>query len=288
MSSLSLLAVSKTRLKFAIAAAFLFCAVAAFAQQKLAPIPSATVRVNDNASMLTEGQAAKLDRLFDEYEKSHKTRLLLLTVASTSPEEVDRYAERVAEAWKIGQPGGAGDVVILVARTNTSDLGRVKIAARPDLQGVLSDDLMARVVAEDILPPFQYLDYYGGLVAGFERIKFLIGGGVMPPPPVEVVATPEAPPLLDRNVVIAAGLFVLIMLLLLFRHATRRRMSYLAGDRAINRAFSPMIVGGFVGRTRDVDIHEGNGFGGGYVGPGVGGYAGGGGDFSGGSASGKW
>lgn len=272
-----------------IALSLLIGATDAFAQMKVASIPSASVRVNDNASMLTEDQAAKLDRLFEEYQNQHQTRLVLLTVASTAPEEIDRYTQRVAEAWKIGQPSGAGDVMIVVARSNPSDLGRIRITARPDLRAALNDDSVERIIAEDIAPRFQTLDYYGGLLAGVDRVKLLLEGGTLPPPPVEPVRGAEvARPLVDPNVVIAALVFVFIVVLLMFRHATRRRMSYLAGDRAVNRAFTPMIVGGFVGRSRHVSLRGDNGFGGGYVGPGVGGYGGAGGDFAGGSASAKW
>lgn len=284
-----LLAITGLPATLLFAASLIIATTAAHAQQKLAPIPSATVRVNDNASMLTEGQAAKLDRLFEDYEKQHKTRLLLLTVASTSPEEIDRYTERVTEAWKLGQPGGAGDVMIVVARSNANDLGRTKITSRPDLKSVLPAESMRRIVAEDMLPHFQYLDYYGGLVAGIDHIKLLLEGGALPPPPVEAVDEQNAAaPLVDRNVAIAGVIFAAIVGLLMFQRATRRRLSYLAGDRAVNRAFKPMVVGGFVGPSRSVSPGDDNGFGGGYVGPGVGGYGGAGGDFAGGSASAKW
>ena len=67
--------------------------------------------------------------------------------------------------------------MIVVARSNAADLGRIKITARSDLRAALTDEATQRIIAEDMLPHFQYLDYYGGLVAGIDHIKLLLGGG---------------------------------------------------------------------------------------------------------------
>ena len=134
------------------------------------------------------------------------------------------------------------------------------------------------------------LDYNGGLVAAIDHIKLLLEGCSLPPAPTTEGAPGEPVPVVSggtAGAVVAVVLVLLAACMLLVVRATSRRMCYLAGNRTLNRAFSPMIVGRAGGKRVRFD-DDGNGFGGGYVGPGVGGYAGGGGDFGGTGASGAW
>jgi uncharacterized protein len=274
-------------------AALAFVAFATMASaQKLAPIPSPSVRVNDNASLLGSPEEAALDDSLTEYEQTKGTKIVVLTVASTAPEQIEQYGARAAEAWKIGSEGGAGDVLIIIARDNRTDLRRVRIEVRRELRERLPDAALARIVNEDMTPHFQVLDYNGGLVAAIEHIKLLIEGGVLPPSLVpQPIAVEQPPPQAAGIGTVGLGILgVLVVSALVFARMTARRLCYLAGNRTLNRAFSPMIVGP-IGGKRIIAVGEddgGNGFGGGFVGSGVGGYAGGGGDFGGGGASGDW
>jgi uncharacterized protein len=274
------------------ALAFIACATIASAQ-KLAPIPSPSVRVNDNASLLGSPEEAALDDSLTEYEQTKGTKIVVLTIASTAPEQIEQYGARAAEAWKIGSEGGAGDVLIIIARDNRADLRRVRIEVRRELRERLPDEALARIINEDMTPHFQVLDYSGGLVAAIDHIKLLVEGGSLPPSLVPQPAAVEQSqgPAVGIVAVVLGVVGFLVACALVFGRMTARRMCYLAGNRTLNRAFSPMIVGR-IGGKRVVEVGgddgTGNGFGGGYVGPGVGGYAGGGGDFGGGGASGDW
>jgi uncharacterized protein len=271
------------------ALAFAACATIASAQ-KLSLIPSPSLRVNDNVSLLGAPQEAALDESLADYERRKGTKIVVLTVASTAPESIDQYGARAAEAWRIGRPGGAGDVLIIVARDNREDQRRVDIQVAPDLRQRLPEQALSRIANEDFAPHFEMLDYNGGIVAAIDHIKLLLEGGALPAPPrapVRAVApVAVVAPVAEVSIaLVAAGL--LAVLALVFVRATARHMLYLAGNRTLNRAFSPMIVGRVGGKRVRFD-DDGNGFGGGYVGPGVGGYAGGGGDFGGRGASGDW
>ena len=259
---------------------FLLFASAALAQE-LAAIPPLTARVTDTAGMLTPDQRSALEAVLADYEQQKGTQIAVLTIPSTAPEVIEQYGIRVADAWKIGRKGTADGVILIVAKDNPSDLRRLRIEVGKGVEGAIPDALAKRIINEDIAPHFRENDFYGGMVAGVNRIKSLLEGEALPAPPPR-----EISPRTNGSSGFGIGLPLLFFLFIVISGVMRamggRRVGYMSGNRALNHSIAPLIIGGLLGSLAG---RGGGGFGGGGGG---GGFSGGGGDFGGGGASGDW
>ncbi|MDO8278865.1 MAG: TPM domain-containing protein [Burkholderiaceae bacterium] len=149
--------------------------------QDLQPIPALTAHVLDATGTLDAAQKAALEARLAALEKSKGSQVVVLMVPSTAPEDIASYANRVANAWKIGRKG-VGDGLLLVVAKNDRKL-RIEVAKT--LEGAIPDLAAKRIIDEAITPAFRAGDYSAGLEAGVERIVGLINGEPLPPPPAD-------------------------------------------------------------------------------------------------------
>jgi uncharacterized protein len=226
----------------------------------------------------------------------------VLLVPTTRPEEIEQYAIRVVDAWKLGREASDDGALLLVAK----DDRRVRIEVGRGLEGALTDLTSKRIIEETIVPSFRAGDFAGGIDAGVDRILAVVDGEPLPPPdpgwkharqplvevmPIFLLGVALFAPVLRMllgppGAIVAAGIasaaafFVtrliglslglgLVVLVLGLAGARRRRWS--SG-----------------GHGRDYGPGWSGGFGGGGFGGGGGGFGGGGGSFGGGGASGDW
>ena len=142
----------------------LFAAVAC--AEPLVPVPALAARVTDLTGTLTPEQVAALDSKLGSFEQAKGSQVAVLVVPTTRPEEIEQYAIRLADAWKLGRKGVDDGAILLVAR----DDRKVRIEVGYGLEGVLPDATANRIIDEDIVPRFRSGDYYGGIDAGVDRI----------------------------------------------------------------------------------------------------------------------
>jgi uncharacterized protein len=293
----------------AAAALFLFVVPALHAQE-LVPVPPLTAPVTDVAGTLTPDQSAALDARLRAFEQGKGSQVAVLIVPSTHPEEIEQYAIRVADAWKLGREGVDDGALLLVAIQDR----RVRIEVGYGLEGVLPDATANRIVEGDIVPAFRNGDYYGGIAAGVDRMLRVIEGEPLPEPrrrsPAEGV--PGLFPLLP---------FLFVFALMggsMFRRVFGRVGGALTTGGLVGFltwllvhvlglalvaavvAFIFALLGGFGGggggpgrggwysRRHGSGWGVPGGFGGGGFGGRGGGWSGGGGGFGGGGASGSW
>jgi uncharacterized protein len=161
---------------FALLLALLLAAAGAFAQG-VQPVPPLSARVIDQTGTLDPIQAKGIDDKLAAFEQSKGTQIAILMVATTKPEDDASYANRVANAWKIGRKGVGDGVLVVVAR----DDRKVRIEVAKSLEGALPDVTAARIIDEAMVPKFRAGDYAGGLQAGADRLIAVIGGEALPP-----------------------------------------------------------------------------------------------------------
>lgn len=250
------------------------------AAQSLVAVPPLTERVTDTSGLLTPEQRASLESSLALYEQQRGSQIAVLTVPSTAPEAIEQYGIRVAEAWKLGRKGTADGVIVIVAKDNPRDLRRLRIEVGRGVEGAITDAQSKRIIDEYVAPRFREGDYYGGLVAGIDRIEALLAGESLPAPPAASSGSGGG----NAGVVGIGlpGLFLLFVIVaFLLRGGRSRQVGYLSGNRALNQSVTPFVIGSILGSL------GGRGGGGGGSGGG-GGFSGGGGDFGGGGASGDW
>ena len=142
------------------------------------PVPALTGHVTDQTGTLTAEQKATLEQSLTAFEARKGSQLAVLMIASSAPEEIEQYALRVAEQWKLGRKKVDDGAILVVAKNDRT----LRIEVGYGLEGVLNDATSKRIIDEIILPRFKSQDFYGGIAAGVEQIIRVIDGEPLPPP----------------------------------------------------------------------------------------------------------
>jgi uncharacterized protein len=157
--------------------ALLFFAIAAFAQN-LQPVPALTAHVVDQTGTLDAFQEKNLEDKLMAFETAKGTQIAMLIVATTQPEDIASYANRVGNAWKIGRKGIGDGVLVVVAK----DDHKVRIEVAKTLEGAIPDLAARQVIENAITPNFRKGDYAAGLSAAADQLIARINGEALPAP----------------------------------------------------------------------------------------------------------
>jgi uncharacterized protein len=289
----------------------LFGLTPAFAQDVL-PVPPLSERVIDQTGTLSAADQARLISKLAAFEAEAGPQIVVLMVATTAPEDIAAYTQRVGEAWKIGRRD-VGDGLLLVVAKNDRKLW---IAPAKALEGAVPDLAARQIVQNVISPRFKQGDFAGGIDAGLDQLMARIKGEHLPAPGADRRGGDSG--LLQGLDPVQLLIFALVALPIVatvLRGIFGRGLGSLAAGAVgggiawfVTNALLLAIVGGVIGfaialfgglgsalRTRS-SRHDGwvggGGFGGGgwsSGGGGGGGFSsGGGGDFGGGGAGGDW
>ena len=274
--------------------AFAFACSALAAAQ--VPVPPLTGHIIDQTGTLTTEQKATLEQSLTEFEARKGSQLAVLMVASTAPEEIEQFALRVAEKWKLGRKKVDDGAIVVVAKSDRA----VRIEVGYGLEGALNDLTSKRIISETVLPRFKNQDFYGGITAGVDQIIRVVDGEPLP-------AASQAPAGSFGNVGQYAP--ILFILALAVGGVLRATLGKVPGALVtggviavvawfVVGALSVALVAGVIGLFftllsggmggHGFGGYYGGGMGGGRGGMGGGGFSGGGGGFGGGGASGRW
>lgn len=293
----------------------LLCALA-FSWQVSAEVavPALSGRVIDQTKTLTPEQLRTLDQKLREIEARKGSQVVVLMVPTTKPEEIEQFAIRVADKWKIGRKKVDDGAILLIAKNDRT----VRIEVGYGLEGVLTDALSKRIIDGTMIPRFKQQDFYGGISAVVDQIGRVIDGEILPTP------APNRQLVADQEGALSS-LSVLFVIALVLGSFLRKIFGRTLGASATGVAVAmigwfiagalltallggviafivTLLSGGLGGLTSGYYGGGGNahsnasrsagrgGFGGGSGGGGFGGggFSGGGGGFGGGGASGRW
>ena len=259
------------------------------------PVPPLTGHVTDQTDTLTPEQMATLEQTLTAFEARKGSQLAVLMVASTAPEEVEQFALRVAEKWKLGRKKVDDGAILVVAKNDRA----VRIEVGYGLEGALNDLTSKRIISETILPRFKAQDFYGGITAGVGQMIGVVDGEPLPEPsnaPATSIGSVQqyAPVLFILALAVGGvlraalgkvpGSLVTGGVVAVIAWFAVGAVSMALGAGAI-ALFVTLLGGGMGGRGMG---GLGGYYGGGGRGGGGGGFSGGGGSFGGGGASGRW
>lgn len=142
------------------------------------PVPALTARVIDQVGLLDPAQRAAIEQRLADFESRAGPQIVVLLVATTQPEDIAAYAQRVADAWKIGRRDIGDGVLVVVAR----DDHRIRIEVAKALEGAIPDLAARQIIDRSIAPGFKRGDYAGGLAAGIDALVARIEGEHLPVP----------------------------------------------------------------------------------------------------------
>ena len=268
-----------------------------FAVEVLVPVPPLQARLTDLTKTLTDEQQANLEQTLRAFETKKGTQIAVLIVPSTKPEEIEQYALRVVELWKLGRKKVDDGALLLIAKDDRT----LRIEVGYGLEGVLNDATAKRIISEVITPRLKEGDFFGGISAGIDQMMRVIDGEPLPAPKRGVAGSA------DQN--IGQLLPVVFLLALVVGGVLRKALGRLPGALVTGgllgflgwllagAALAAALAGGAAflitllgtGMGRHGGMYGGGrygGFGGGRSGGG--GFGGGGGGFGGGGASGRF
>jgi uncharacterized protein len=147
--------------------------------QALQAIPPLSARVTDTTGTLQTAERAQLEAKLQAFEQARGTQIAVLMVATTQPEDIVDYTQRVADAWKLGRRDVGDGVLLVVAKGDRT----LRIATAKTLEGAVPDLAARRVIEEAITPRFRQGDFAGGISAGLDQLFLLVSGERLPEPP---------------------------------------------------------------------------------------------------------
>jgi uncharacterized protein len=124
-----------------------------------ADLPALTGRVVDNAGMIDAATEAALTQKLADFETKSTDQIVVATIPSLDGEEIEPYATRLFNAWKLGQAGKNNGVLVLVAKNDR----KMRIEVGYGLEGTLTNQHAARIIEDDMVPAFRAGDFSGGL-----------------------------------------------------------------------------------------------------------------------------
>lgn len=144
--------------------------------QGLLPVPALSARAMDQTATLDAATLAAIEAKLAAFEQTQGTQMVVLVVATTQPEDIAAYTQRLGDAWKLGRPGVGDGLLLVVAK----DDRKVRIATSKALEGVLPDVLANRIIDQALKPAFKVGDFGGGILAALSQLMAHISGEGLP------------------------------------------------------------------------------------------------------------
>lgn len=142
-------------------------------------VPQLSGRINDYAGILSPRAIGLLEQKLAGFEQDQSTQVVVLTIPSLQGEDIDQFAIRVADQWKIGHKGKDNGVILILAQAER----KVRIEVGMGLQGVLPDITAGRIIRDVMRPHLRNGDFDRGVEAGIEAVMAATKG--------EFKATPD-------------------------------------------------------------------------------------------------
>ncbi|MGQ3116827.1 MAG: TPM domain-containing protein [Hydrogenophaga sp.] len=146
--------------------------------QGLQPIPELRARVIDQTGTLDVASLAAIEAKLAAFEKTNGSQVVVVMVATTAPEDIADYTQRLGDAWKIGRRDVGDGVLFVIAK----DDRRLRIATAKALEGAIPDLMAKRIIDGAVTPAFRIGNYAAGIEAGVDQILARIRGENLPLP----------------------------------------------------------------------------------------------------------
>jgi uncharacterized protein len=241
---------------------------AVFAAEVIPPKPAGYF--NDYANVVPKEKALALNEKLAQFERETSNQIVVAVFRKMeSDSSVEDYAQRVAEAWGVGQKGQRNGVVMLVF----IDDRKASIQVGYGLEGALPDVTAFDIRSRHMNPRFRTGDYAGGLDEGIDLIMKAIRGEYKGDGQTAQERSRTSP----SSGCGPLGFIVMLIIILTIIRFGRRRGGY--GYTGLGGPFISSGWGSGGGWSSGSSSSSGGGFSG---------FSGGGGSFGGGGSSGSW
>ncbi|HSX94669.1 MAG TPA: TPM domain-containing protein [Hydrogenophaga sp.] len=146
--------------------------------QGVQPVPELRARAMDLTGTLDAAALQRLEERLAGFERERGTQIVVVLVASTAPEDIADYTQRLGDAWKIGRREVGDGLLFVIAK----DDRRMRIAPAKALEGAIPDLLARRILDQAVAPALRRGDFAGGIDAGLTQIMAAVRGEALPLP----------------------------------------------------------------------------------------------------------
>ncbi len=128
--------------------------------------------LNDFAGVLTAVQKSALESKLTDYQTKTTNEIAVAFVKNLNGGEINDFAVRVFEEWKIGKKGRDNGVLFLAAVEDR----KIRIEVGYGLEGSLTDGRAGEIIRGQIAPKFKQNDYFSGTDSGLSAIMASLDG----------------------------------------------------------------------------------------------------------------
>ncbi len=240
-------------------------AISAYSAETIPPKPDHYF--NDYAGIVSRGVADRLNTQLAQFERDTSNQVVVAVYRKMqSDSSVEDYAQRIAQAWQVGQKDKRNGVVLLVFL----DDRKASIQVGYGLEGALPDIIAFDIRERHMNPHFRRGDYEAGLTEAVDLICKAIRGEYKGSGRTNADSTSDQGS--------TAGLLVFLIVIIIFLLMMRASRRF--GGYRYTGLGGPYVSGSWGG--------SGGGWSGGSSGGGFGSFSSGGGSFGGGGSSGSW
>ncbi len=198
-----------------------------------ANFPNPTGFVNDYAKLFSTDFSQKLETDLSDFEKQTGNEIAVVTVENMGGSDIESYAVKLFEQWKIGKKGNDNGLLLLVAKEERE----LRIEVGYGLEPYITDGRAGEIIRNQITPEFKKGNYETGITAGVEQLKKYIAD--------KDIAPKESNISVGSALKYSKGITILFIFLISL-------LSYIAGYLGRTKAIWPggvlgMVLGGIVG-----------------------------------------
>ena len=136
-----------------------------FAAEVIPPAPARYF--NDYANVISPATATRLNTTLENFERESSSQIVVAIFPKMqSDSSIEDYANRVFQAWKIGQKNKNNGIALFVFVQDR----KMRIEVGYGLEGALPDAICKRIIEDEIKPGFKAGNYDAGLTAGISAI----------------------------------------------------------------------------------------------------------------------
>lgn len=135
--------------------------------------PTIIPYVNDFGNILTENQEDSLNEVLKQIEENSTVEIVILTVDSTSGEDIINFAARIGEKNGVGKEGLSNGIIIIWSKENENGLA---IATGRGIESTLNDAKVGRILREN-RHWFDEGEYNNGFQLIISNVSQEIGSG---------------------------------------------------------------------------------------------------------------
>lgn len=128
--------------------------------------------VVDETGSLSPQATMELEGFLKIHRDSTSNQIAVYLINSLEGDDIDDYAVRVFERWKLGQAGKDNGVLLLISLGDR----KMRIEVGRGLEGVLTDLMSSKINRNEVAPRFRQGDIEGGVKAGVYAITQVIKG----------------------------------------------------------------------------------------------------------------